>query len=200
MLYEVITKAVLIPVAIVLTGVIWAIGVITSYSIHYTKLYENRPHSCRDFNCPRRFRLEINRAETRRRPLPGKTFQRKGTTVKTQQPAGTAPKNAKTTGKHTFYSPCRERTRITSYNVCYTKLLRLLMLDYGIYYEFIPMEDFHKEDRPVLSLDEIELEKNYAMVISTNGGLWRYLIGDTVKFTRRNPFKIKITGRSYNFV
>ncbi len=76
----------------------------------------------------------------------------------------------------------------------------LLMLDYGIYYEFIPMEDFHKEDRPVLSLDEIELEKNYAMVISTNGGLWRYLIGDTVKFTRRNPFKIKITGRTKHFI
>jgi hypothetical protein len=76
----------------------------------------------------------------------------------------------------------------------------LLMLDYGIYYEFIPMEDFHKENRPVLSLDEVEPGKNYAMVITTNGGLWRYLIGDTIKFTRRNPFKIKITGRTKHFI
>ena len=76
----------------------------------------------------------------------------------------------------------------------------LLMLDYGIYYEFIPMDQFHDENRPVLSLDEVELEKNYAMVISTNGGLWRYLIGDTVKFTKKYPFKIKITGRTKHYI
>ncbi|WP_238480287.1 GH3 auxin-responsive promoter family protein [Mangrovibacterium lignilyticum] len=76
----------------------------------------------------------------------------------------------------------------------------LLMLDYGIYYEFIPMDRFHEENPPALSLEEVELEKNYAMVISTNGGLWRYLIGDTVKFTRRNPFKIKITGRTKHYI
>jgi len=76
----------------------------------------------------------------------------------------------------------------------------LLMLDYGIYYEFIPMENFHDENPPALSLDEVELGKNYAMVISTNGGLWRYLIGDTVMFTNRRPYKIKITGRTKQFI
>ncbi|PTN04251.1 GH3 auxin-responsive promoter [Mangrovibacterium marinum] len=76
----------------------------------------------------------------------------------------------------------------------------LLMLDYGIYYEFIPMDEFHQENRRAISLDEVELDKNYAMVISTNGGLWRYLIGDTVKFTQRYPFKIKITGRTKHFI
>ncbi len=76
----------------------------------------------------------------------------------------------------------------------------LLMLDYGIYYEFIPMEDFQSENPPAFSLDEIELGKNYAMVISTNGGLWRYLIGDTVKFTNKHPYRIKITGRTKQFI
>ncbi len=76
----------------------------------------------------------------------------------------------------------------------------LLMLDYGIYYEFIPMDRFHEENPPVLSIGEVELEKNYAMVISTNGGLWRYLIGDTVKFTRRTPYKIRITGRTKHYI
>ena len=76
----------------------------------------------------------------------------------------------------------------------------LLMLDYGIYYEFIPMENFYDENPPALSLSEVELGKNYAMVISTNGGLWRYIIGDTVKFTNRKPYKIKITGRTKQFI
>ncbi|MGQ8337072.1 GH3 auxin-responsive promoter family protein [Sunxiuqinia sp. A32] len=76
----------------------------------------------------------------------------------------------------------------------------LLMLDYGIYYEFIPMENFYDDNPPALTLDEIELGKNYAMVISTNGGLWRYLIGDTVKFTNHKPYKIKITGRTKQFI
>lgn len=76
----------------------------------------------------------------------------------------------------------------------------LLMLDYGIYYEFIPMDRFHEENPPALTLDEVETGKNYAMVISTNGGLWRYLIGDTVKFTRKYPFKIKITGRTKHYI
>ena len=76
----------------------------------------------------------------------------------------------------------------------------LLMLDYGIYYEFIPMDHFHQENPPVLSLNEVEPGKNYALVISTNGGLWRYLIGDTVRFTSKKPFKIKITGRTKHFI
>ncbi|MFV0522351.1 MAG: GH3 auxin-responsive promoter family protein [Mangrovibacterium sp.] len=76
----------------------------------------------------------------------------------------------------------------------------LLMLDSGIYYEFIDMEEFHKENPRALTIDEVELSKNYAIVISTNGGLWRYLIGDTVKFTQRYPFKVKITGRTKHYI
>lgn len=76
----------------------------------------------------------------------------------------------------------------------------LLMLDYGMFYEFMPMEELDKEHPKTLQLDEVELEKNYALVISTNAGLWRYLIGDTVKFTSLNPFRIKITGRTKHFI
>ncbi len=76
----------------------------------------------------------------------------------------------------------------------------LLMLDYGIFYEFIPMEDFGKENPRVLSLENVEKNKNYALVITTNGGLWRYLIGDTVCFTSLNPFRIKISGRTKHYI
>ncbi|MFQ3577274.1 MAG: GH3 auxin-responsive promoter family protein, partial [Cytophagales bacterium] len=76
----------------------------------------------------------------------------------------------------------------------------LLMLDYGIYYEFIPFEEFDKEQPQTLTLDQVSIGKNYAMVISTNAGLWRYKIGDTVKFTSLNPFRIKITGRTKHFI
>lgn len=76
----------------------------------------------------------------------------------------------------------------------------LLMLDYGIFYEFIPMEDIHKENPTVLTLEEVELNKNYAILISTNAGLWRYKIGDTIIFTSRFPFKIKISGRTKHFI
>lgn len=76
----------------------------------------------------------------------------------------------------------------------------LLMLDYGIFYEFIPMDTFHSEDRQAIPLQEVELNKNYAMVITTNSGLWRYLIGDTVKFTSLSPFRIKITGRTKHYI
>lgn len=76
----------------------------------------------------------------------------------------------------------------------------LLMLDTGIYFEFIDMQDFHQENPRVYTIDEVENNKNYAIVISTNGGLWRYLIGDTVKFTQRYPFKIKITGRTKHYI
>lgn len=76
----------------------------------------------------------------------------------------------------------------------------LLMLDYGVYYEFIPMENFDSGQYETKQLHEVELGKNYALVISTNAGLWRYLIGDTVTFTSINPYRIKITGRTKNFI
>ena len=76
----------------------------------------------------------------------------------------------------------------------------LLMIDYGIFYEFIPLEDVGKDHLHVCRLTEVELGKNYAMVISTSAGLWRYMIGDTVKFTRRDPYKFIITGRTKHFI
>jgi hypothetical protein len=76
----------------------------------------------------------------------------------------------------------------------------LLMLDYGIYYEFLPLESIDQEHPKTLSLDEVELHKNYAIIISTNGGLWRYMIGDTVQFTSIYPFRIRITGRTKHFI
>ncbi len=76
----------------------------------------------------------------------------------------------------------------------------LLMLDYGIFYEFIPMDNFEGENSIAIPLSEVTLNKNYALVITTNGGLWRYLIGDTVKFTSLNPFRIRITGRTKHFI
>jgi len=76
----------------------------------------------------------------------------------------------------------------------------LLMLDYGIYYEFILISEIDKENPKALDLSEVELDQNYAMVISTNAGLWRYLIGDTVRFTSLNPFRIKISGRTKHFI
>lgn len=76
----------------------------------------------------------------------------------------------------------------------------LLMLDYGVYYEFIPAEEFESENPATLTLDQVELDKNYALVISTNAGLWRYKIGDTIKFTCLEPFRIKISGRTKHFI
>ena len=68
----------------------------------------------------------------------------------------------------------------------------LLMLDYGIFYEFIPMSEYHGENSIAIPLSQVKKDKNYAVVISTNGGLWRYLIGDTVKFTNLKPYKQNI--------
>jgi len=76
----------------------------------------------------------------------------------------------------------------------------LLMLDYGIYYEFIPMDEIDREHPRAVPLGEVEEDVNYAMVITTNAGLWRYMIGDTVKFTSTNPYRIKITGRTKSFI
>jgi hypothetical protein len=74
------------------------------------------------------------------------------------------------------------------------------MLDYGIFYEFIPMDEIEKENPRTIHLADVKKDKNYAMVISTNGGLWRYNIGDTVKFTSISPYRIKITGRTKHFM
>lgn len=76
----------------------------------------------------------------------------------------------------------------------------LLMLDYDVFYEFIPMEEFGKENPTVVPLEGVKVGINYAMLISTSCGLWRYLIGDTVRFTSRNPFKFVITGRTKHFI
>jgi len=76
----------------------------------------------------------------------------------------------------------------------------LLMLDYGIFYEFIPMSRFNGEDSVAIPLEEVELDVSYALVITTNSGLWRYLIGDTIKFTNLKPYRIKITGRTKHFI
>lgn len=72
----------------------------------------------------------------------------------------------------------------------------LLMLDYGIFYEFIPMEVFGTSAEKVLPLSEVQLGVNYAVMITTNSGLWRYLVGDTVRFTSLSPYRIRVTGRT----
>lgn len=76
----------------------------------------------------------------------------------------------------------------------------LLLLDNGVFYEFIPMEEWDNDNPRTLFLDEVELDKNYALVITTNSGLFRYRIGDTIKFTSLFPFKIIITGRTKQFI
>jgi hypothetical protein len=76
----------------------------------------------------------------------------------------------------------------------------LLMLDYGIYYEFLPYNQLHEENPKVIGLSEVEIGENYAMIISTNSGLWRYNIGDTVRFTSISPYRIRISGRTKHFI
>ncbi len=76
----------------------------------------------------------------------------------------------------------------------------LLMTDYDVFYEFIPMDEYGTEHPTVLPLEDVELDKNYAVLISTSCGLWRYMIGDTVKFTSRQPYKFIITGRTKYFI
>jgi hypothetical protein len=75
----------------------------------------------------------------------------------------------------------------------------LLMIDLAVFYEFIPMDEFEREDRRAVPLWEVELGRNYAMVITTPG-LWRYIIGDTVQFTSRDPYKLRITGRTKSYI
>lgn len=76
----------------------------------------------------------------------------------------------------------------------------LLMPDYGIFYEFVPMDSYGKEGAKRLTLNEVELGVQYAMVISTNAGLWAYDLGDTVKFTSLRPYKLRVTGRVKHFI
>ena len=76
----------------------------------------------------------------------------------------------------------------------------LLFVDHGIFMEFMPVNEYGKKDPQTISLQDVELGKNYALVISTNGGLWRYLLGDTIQFTSLNPFRIKVTGRLKHYI
>ncbi len=76
----------------------------------------------------------------------------------------------------------------------------LLMLDYGVYYEFVPMDELGKDFPETVPLEDVQLNKNYALVITTNAGLWRYLIGDTIRFTSLNPYRIRITGRTKLYI
>jgi hypothetical protein len=76
----------------------------------------------------------------------------------------------------------------------------LLMLDYGIFYEFIPMDTYGSASEKIIPLEQVQIAKNYAIVITTNAGLWRYKIGDTVRFTSISPFRIKVTGRTKHHI
>jgi hypothetical protein len=75
-----------------------------------------------------------------------------------------------------------------------------LMFDYGVFYEFIPLASYKKGEYKTLTISEVKLEVNYVIVITTNGGLWRYVIGDTVMFTSKSPYRIKITGRTKQYL
>ena len=76
----------------------------------------------------------------------------------------------------------------------------LLLIDHGIFYEFIPIENGEEKEDEIISLENVQINKIYSMVITTNGGLWRYRIGDTIKFTSLIPYKIKISGRTQSFI
>ena len=76
----------------------------------------------------------------------------------------------------------------------------LLMCDHGIFYEFMPVNEFGKERPRTVQLEEVEVGKNYAPVITTNGGLWRYLIGDTIQFTSIDPYRIRVSGRLKHYI
>ena len=76
----------------------------------------------------------------------------------------------------------------------------LLFTEHGIFYEFMPVEEYGKTHPQTVGLKDIELNKNYALVISTTGGLWRYLVGDTIRFTSLNPYKVKVSGRLKHYI
>ena len=76
----------------------------------------------------------------------------------------------------------------------------LLFLDHGIFYEFMPASEYGKKEPNTIGLEDVEIGKNYALIISTNGGLWRYQLGDTIQFTSLKPFRIKVSGRLKHFI
>jgi len=76
----------------------------------------------------------------------------------------------------------------------------LLMMDYGIYYEFMPMAEYGKLEPKTKTLEEVEIGKQYAIIITTNAGLWRYLLGDTIMFTSVEPYRFRITGRTKLYI
>ncbi len=76
----------------------------------------------------------------------------------------------------------------------------LLMCDHGIFYEFMPSSEWDKDDPETIQLNEVETGKNYAPVITTNGGLWRYVLGDTIQFTSLHPFRVRVSGRIKHFI
>jgi hypothetical protein len=74
------------------------------------------------------------------------------------------------------------------------------MFEFGIFYEFIPMDEYDGENSKAIPLLEVDKDINYALIITTNSGLWRYLIGDTIRFTSLEPYRIKITGRTKHYI
>ena len=76
----------------------------------------------------------------------------------------------------------------------------VLLMDSGVYYEFLPQSEWYKPNKETILLEEVELNTNYALIISTNSGLWRYTTGDTISFTSKFPFRFKVTGRINQFV
>ncbi|MDB5030649.1 GH3 auxin-responsive promoter family protein, partial [Mucilaginibacter sp.] len=76
----------------------------------------------------------------------------------------------------------------------------LLLVDSGIYYEFIPTDEYFNENPTRICLQDVELDKNYALILNTNAGLWGYSLGDTVKFISKDPYKILVTGRIKHYI
>ena len=76
----------------------------------------------------------------------------------------------------------------------------MLLLNHGIYYEFIVADTFFEEKKTLHTLEEVQLGTNYVMIISTTAGLWRYNIGDTIQFTSKSPYKIIVSGRIKHFI
>src|SRR5690606_28405999 len=76
----------------------------------------------------------------------------------------------------------------------------LLYTNHGIFYEFLPAEDYKNPDAKTVGLEGVQLNKNYAIIITTSGGLWRYLVGDTVRFTSLRPYKLKVVGRLKHYI
>jgi hypothetical protein len=76
----------------------------------------------------------------------------------------------------------------------------LLFLDHGVFMEFMPVSEYGNSNPETIGLQDVELGSNYALVISTNGGLWRYLLGDTIQFTSLNPFRVRVSGRLKHYI